>query len=56
MRISNRQNNSLYNNRSIDNSQRSADNLPLSSRCYKYGNLCNRRTSPDNLNCKRGTC
>jgi hypothetical protein len=48
MRISNRQKNNLSNRR------RSACNLPLSSRCNKYSNLCNRR-SPGNLHCRRGT-
>jgi hypothetical protein len=49
MRISNRWNNNLFSSR-----RRSADNLPLSSRCNKYSNLCNRR-SPGNLHCRRGT-
>jgi hypothetical protein len=48
MRISNRRNNSLSNRR------RSAGNLPLSSRCNKYNNLCNKR-SPGNLHYRRGT-
>jgi hypothetical protein len=48
MMISNRRNNSLSSRR------RSAGNLPLSSRCNKYINLCNRR-SPGNLHCRRGT-
>jgi hypothetical protein len=48
MRISNRRNSSLSNWR------RSAGNLPLSSRCNKYSNLCNRR-SPGNHHCRRGT-
>jgi hypothetical protein len=48
MRISNRRNSSLSNRR------RSAGNLPVSSRCNKYNNLCNRR-SPGNLQCRRGT-
>jgi hypothetical protein len=48
-RISNRRNNSLSHSR-----RRSADNLPLSSRCNKYNSLCNRR-NPDNLHCRRGT-
>jgi hypothetical protein len=46
MRISNRRNSSLSSRR------RSAGNLPLSSRCNKYNNLCNRR-SPGNLHCIR---
>jgi hypothetical protein len=29
--------------------------LPLSSRCNMYSNICNRRRSPDNLHCRRGT-
>jgi hypothetical protein len=49
MRISNRQNCSLSSRR-----RRSAGILPLSSRCNKYNNLCNRR-SPGNLHCRRGT-
>jgi hypothetical protein len=84
LRISNRQNNSLSNSRSVDNSKRSpgklrlssscnmrisngrnnnlfssrrrsAGNLPLSNRCNKYNSLCNRRRSPVNLHCRRGT-
>jgi hypothetical protein len=49
MRISNRRNNNLSSSR-----RRSTDNLPLSSKCNKYNNLCNRR-SPGNLHCRRGT-
>jgi hypothetical protein len=49
MRISNRRNSSLSSRR-----RRSADNLPLSSRCNKYSSLCN-RGSPGNLHCRRGT-
>jgi hypothetical protein len=49
MRISNKRNNSLSSRR-----RRSAGNLPLRSRCYKYSSLCNRR-SPCNLHCRRGT-
>jgi hypothetical protein len=49
MRISNRRNSNLSSRR-----RRSACNLPLSSRCKKYNNLCNRR-SPGNLHCRRGT-
>jgi hypothetical protein len=48
MRISNRRNSNLSSRRW------SAHNLPLSSRCNKYNNLCNRR-SPGNLHCRRGT-
>jgi hypothetical protein len=48
MRISDKQNSSLSSSR-----RRSPDNLPLSSRCNKYNNLCNRR-SPGNLHCRRG--
>jgi hypothetical protein len=40
MRISNKRNNSLS-----SSSRRSADNLPLSSRCNKYNSLCNKRRS-----------
>jgi hypothetical protein len=47
MRISNRRNSSL------SSSRRSADKLPLSSRCNKYSSLCNRR-SPSNLHYRRG--
>jgi hypothetical protein len=47
MRISNRQNSSLS-----SSSRRSADNLPLSSRCNKYSSLYNKR-SPGNLHCRR---
>jgi hypothetical protein len=50
MRISNGRNNNL-----CSSSRRSAGNLPLSSRCNKYNNLCNRRRSPVNLHCRRGT-
>jgi hypothetical protein len=49
MRISNRRNSSLSSSR-----RRSAGNLPLSSKCNKYNNHCNRR-SPGNLHCRRGT-
>jgi hypothetical protein len=49
MRISNRRNSSLSNRR-----KRSAENLPLSTRCNKYSILCNKR-SPGNLHCRRGT-
>jgi hypothetical protein len=49
MRISNRRNNSLS-----SSSRRIAGNLPLSSRCNKYKNLCNRR-NPGNLHYRRGT-
>jgi hypothetical protein len=49
MRISNKRSSSLS-----SSSRRSAGNLPLSSRCNKYSNLCNRR-SPGNLHCRRGT-
>jgi hypothetical protein len=48
MRISNRRNDSLSSRR------RSADNLPLSSRCNKYSSLRNKR-SPGNLHCRKGT-
>jgi hypothetical protein len=48
MRINNSRNSSL------SSSRRSADNLPLSSRCNKYNNLCN-RWSPGNLHCRRET-
>jgi hypothetical protein len=48
MKISNRRNSSLSSRR------RSAGNLPLSNRCNKYNNLCNRR-SPSNLHFRRGT-
>jgi hypothetical protein len=47
-RISNRRNSRLSSRR------RSADNLPLSSRCNKYNSFCNRR-NPGNLHCRRGT-
>jgi hypothetical protein len=50
MRISNRQNSSLSSRR-----RRSVGNLPLSSKCNMYNILCNRRRSPDNLHCRRGT-
>jgi hypothetical protein len=50
MRISNKRNSSLSSSR-----RRSADNLPLSSRCNMYNSLCNRRRSSGNLHCKRGT-
>jgi hypothetical protein len=50
MRISNKQNSSLS-----SCMRRSAGNLPLSSRCNKYNSLCNRRRSPGNLHCRRGT-
>jgi hypothetical protein len=50
MRISNRRNSSLSNSK-----RRSTGNLPLSSRCNKYSSLYNRRRSPGNLNCRRGT-
>jgi hypothetical protein len=49
MTISNRRNNRLS-----SSSRRSADNLPLSSRCNKYSSLCNWR-SLGNLHCIRGT-
>jgi hypothetical protein len=48
MRISNRRNSSPSSRR------RSTGNLPLSSRCNKYNNLCNRRRL-GNLHCRRGT-
>jgi hypothetical protein len=48
MRISNRRNKSLSSSR-----RRSAGNHPLSSRCNKYNNLCNRR-SPSNLQLQKG--
>jgi hypothetical protein len=50
MRIGNRRNSSLCSNK-----RRSPDNLPLSSRCNMYSSLCNRRRSPGNLHCRRGT-
>jgi hypothetical protein len=50
MRISNGRNNNLSSSRRM-----SARNLPLSSRCNMYNNLCNRRRSPDNLHYRRGT-
>jgi hypothetical protein len=48
MRISNRRHGSLSSRR------RSAGNLPLSSRCNKYNNHCNRK-SPGSLHYRRGT-
>jgi hypothetical protein len=48
--ISNKRNSSLS-----SSSRRSPGNLPLSNRCNMYNNLCNKRRSPDNLHCRRGT-
>jgi hypothetical protein len=50
MMIGNRQNNSLSSSRMM-----STGNLPLCNRCNMYNNLYNRRRSPSNLHCRRGT-
>jgi hypothetical protein len=50
MRISNKQNSNLS-----SSSSRRTDNLSLSSWCNMYNSLCNRRRSPCNLHCRKGT-